>query len=335
MTKLMALLNTTHHVGTPHHPQSQGRAERNIGVMTRTLKILTLGEGENWEPAVPLIAWLMNSAESVVTGKTPYEMMFGFKPVSNLRLIAQAQELLAHAQCILATDPDDYVAALVSRMATLTNRVRQVQEDQMRKRNALLKKDPWPIYAIGEPVLVYFDKVSDKLDSHWRGPFRVMEHHDGNIYTVVHVHDAARTFKIHAERMRSFDLSRLSSKLLQRMRFKDNTYFIEEVLDHRRDADDKLEVLIHWEGYESSQDSWVRASTVQHTQPYKDYFLKLKTTSKRSSQTSQVATNTSTHVSSTPSRVQPSRKRKMKRMPEPSKGQTKPRAKRARRSKRK
>ena len=114
------------------------------------------------------------------------------------------------------------------------------------------------------------------------------------------------------------------------MRFKDNTYFIEEVLAHRRDADDKLEVLIHWEGYESSQDSWVRASTVQHTQPYKDYFLKLKTTSKRSSQTSQVATNTSTHVSSTPSRVQPSRKRKMKRMPEPSKGQTKPRAKRAR-----
>jgi len=61
------------------HPQANGQVERTHSVVMATL--MTLGEAETrWAKLLPEVQRLMNHSETKVTGKTPFEMLHGYRP---------------------------------------------------------------------------------------------------------------------------------------------------------------------------------------------------------------------------------------------------------------
>ena len=64
-----------------YHPQANGLVERmNRTIQSRLLKVL--GENENdWELAIEGVQFSINMTEHASTGYSPYELMYGKKPL--------------------------------------------------------------------------------------------------------------------------------------------------------------------------------------------------------------------------------------------------------------
>ena len=64
--------------GRPRHPQSQGSVERGNGILERKLSALMEQDSSiEWVIALRLVLWGMNNSICQVTGKTPYELVYG------------------------------------------------------------------------------------------------------------------------------------------------------------------------------------------------------------------------------------------------------------------
>ncbi|MDP6494302.1 MAG: RNase H-like domain-containing protein, partial [Dehalococcoidia bacterium] len=268
--ELFRLLHAKHHIGTPHRPQSQGRAERHIGVMMKVVRATLMQCGGDWAEILPQVQWCMNTAHSSVTGFSPYQMMFGSPPCTTLSLITRMQEAEQQYRARVALDPEDWVAQLVTRTKTLVQAFKENQSRAMSKERANARRPAWPKFMVGDVVMVFFHQVLGKLDTHWRGPFRVIECGDLHVYRVALVEDPRRSYRAHVERLRPFDASRMLQPGLQRRIMLKTRYLLESVLDVK-ETEDGPHALVRWAGFEEEDATWEPVRLVQDTEAYKTY----------------------------------------------------------------
>ena len=268
------LLKTKHHVGTPHRPQSQGRAERHIGVMMRVARATLMEAGGDWGELLPAVQWLMNASHSSVTGFTPYQMLFGSPPTTTLTLVSRLEAAQEQYRARMALDPDDWIAQLVSQHGLMLDAFRKNQAAAMDKSRTNARRTPWPVFTVGDAVMVYFRKKLGKLDTHWRGPFRVVERGHLHTYTVQMVGDPRRSYVVHAERLRTFDAARMPGPTLQCRRMTGARYMVDEVTDVKTTAQGKL-AFVKWQGFEAEDSTWEPLALVKNLRAYADYLSKV------------------------------------------------------------
>ena len=67
-------------LATSHHPQTDGLSERNVQTFIHLLRAYAMEVKDQWENYLPHFEMAINSAVNNVTGKAPYQILFGRMP---------------------------------------------------------------------------------------------------------------------------------------------------------------------------------------------------------------------------------------------------------------
>lgn len=71
---------------TPCHPQTDGQTEVVNRTMTQLLRIVINKNLRNWEDYLPFIEFAYNRAVHLTTSYSPFEIVYGFNPLTSLDL---------------------------------------------------------------------------------------------------------------------------------------------------------------------------------------------------------------------------------------------------------
>ena len=96
---------------TPYHPQTNGSAERVHQTLQRMIGKLDLEKRRKWPAHIGSIIIAYNSTRSLVTGYSPYYLMFGRRPRLPIDLLFPMRQMQ-----MLTLTIDEYIASLYDRL---------------------------------------------------------------------------------------------------------------------------------------------------------------------------------------------------------------------------
>ncbi|CAF4546176.1 unnamed protein product [Didymodactylos carnosus] len=179
MEELFKRMGVTHLYAAPYHPQTNGQIERYNATIDAKITALSNERHTNWDEQLPFVTFNYNTSIHVTTGQTPFEMMYGRKPV----LPFDQQPPLVS----LPQDPE-HVLKLNEYLSSLTGDAKRNILDQQQKykqRYDLHRSNPR--YKLGDLVLVKILKARHKFDIRHEGPFRILQQIATKTYVVQHV----------------------------------------------------------------------------------------------------------------------------------------------------
>ena len=74
-----------HRFSTPYYPQCNGQAESTNKVIVNCLKKLVAHHRRDWDVHLPAVLWAYRMAYKVVTGNTPFQLMYGVRRENSTR----------------------------------------------------------------------------------------------------------------------------------------------------------------------------------------------------------------------------------------------------------
>lgn len=196
-------LNVKHVLNGTATPRANGQVERYNRTILSCLSATTDNE-EKWDLNVSKIRWGMNSTTNSATGKTPYELLFGYTPqgVSNAILDNEVN---------IASQRDSNL------MEMRTNVKAQLDEKQ---RSQKMKFDahrkPGKHFNVEEQVLIRAiqnrnDGKSKKLLPRYSGPYVIVERLDHDRYVVADPEGSSRLQRkyhgvVSVDKMKAFNV---------------------------------------------------------------------------------------------------------------------------------
>ena len=155
-------------------------------LLAQEYKLRNSGKSYNWLQAIPAVLWSMRTAFSATRGASPFELMFGKKPTSSL-------DLLFNQKVREPNNPKNISEYLMAR--TRRNELAQVFAKENLRSNIERKRQfyvdiertfhPGDLVSLFTPV--YNPEASEKLDSFWTGPWKILSRIAPTTYTVENV----------------------------------------------------------------------------------------------------------------------------------------------------
>lgn len=266
-----ALAVLKHHFTTPHCPWANGSIER---VNLEILNILTMLLSET---GVPFWQWpyflssvqdILNSYRSKSLDDYCARKVFMNKERTNLikvvthlpeniEMIDEEVDTPSIKKQVKATHE-----ALVAIHADVTS-AKARRREQNAKRRA--KHSSKAGFEIG--CFVHWSDVNkrgkdgnlSKLVIQWRGPFRVIECLNDQLYKIQHLLDADKTFEAHATRLKYYSMStEIDAVLEDNIRLQDSLRMIpEHIVETKFDEETRqTQAFIRWRGFSSIENTW-------------------------------------------------------------------------------
>ncbi|XP_077111233.1 uncharacterized protein LOC143767094 [Ranitomeya variabilis] len=163
---------------TPYHPQGNGACERFNRTLLQMLRALEQDQKARWPEYVSDLVWVYNNRVHQVTGRTPYEVVFGRpgKGMTDLELSLEEEG----PRTGMASWVRDHRHRLQTLHRLVHTRIREVEH-----RSTPTAKPPE--FRPGDRVLVREQRPQNKLDHRWeKTPYRVLRRIDphGPVYEV-------------------------------------------------------------------------------------------------------------------------------------------------------
>jgi hypothetical protein len=173
-TELWKKLGTRLKMSTADHPQTDGQTEvvnRTINWMLRTTLL-----NNDWESKLPDLEFAYNSSVNRTTGKSPFEIVYGYLPHTPVTLNSEqaVDEQLSEER--FADVHDNMIIA---------QQAQKMQTDRQRTET---------IHQVGDLVLLHASRMQGgprtqrttkhKWQELWRGPYAVLASHGDNAYTL-------------------------------------------------------------------------------------------------------------------------------------------------------
>ena len=166
---------------TAYHPQTNGKTEVTNRTLSALLRVLIKKNIKEWEECLPIAEFAYNRARHSTTGKSPFEVVYGFNPLSPLDILPlPLQERINLDASARAThikkvheDTRNTIERQVQRLATKLN----------------INKHPM-IFNIGDLVWLHLRKDrfpqerKSKLRPRADGPFKVLARYNNNAYKI-------------------------------------------------------------------------------------------------------------------------------------------------------
>jgi len=267
-SQIMKSLNIQVLMATQYHHQTNSQVERRIRTLKQMMRNFVNKRQNNWSPALPDIAAAMNGAPHDSLHISPYQALYGspwkiFHPVqrSASKIPAVDEILNAHEATRMEVD-------MARKHATFRQ---TVQADKRRKPPQQPFKTGSRVLVIGRPYTASPGR-SKKLEPRWFGPFKVLAHdEDTNNYKLeLPRRMASQKPYFHISSLKAYnenDPDRFASRRMDKPVpiLIDNTeeWEPEQILDYRR-QNNKDEFLVHWQGYERTDDSWEHIQNLDH-----------------------------------------------------------------------
>ena len=171
---------------TPYHPQTNGSAERVHQTLQRMIGKLDPEKRRKWLAHIGSIIIVYNSTRSLVTGYSPYYLMFGCRPRLPIDLLFPM-----HQTQMLTRTIDEYVASLYDRLRESLAIVQDCAVKEAQRQKRLYDR------KVGAIELRPGDHVLVRLDA-FRGQRRKLKNRWGDdLHTVVtHVADGIPAYVV-------------------------------------------------------------------------------------------------------------------------------------------
>lgn len=223
---------------------------------------------DQWSDACPLVMRLLNSLTHSVTGLSPSTIIM---PLVDTK----AGVLYPHAT---RDNPLFDPTQLPERIRLLREHLELIvaaSVDACTLRvddNGMPDPTVYPddsLVLLGSPI---GERPTDKLHSHWRGPYRVIKH-VGPRYTVSHLAGRAE-YDVHISRLKPYVHDPDSGVSPLEVACCDaDEFVVAEIRGHDGTTRDRtnLRFLVHWRGFPESENSWEPYSALSHTSQLHTY----------------------------------------------------------------
>eukprot|EP00854_Cymbomonas_tetramitiformis_P013359 gene13359-biopygen13752 len=179
--ELMRLMGVKVARTPPYNPRSDGQAEHTNRVIEDMLSSFVDANVEDWDLYATNVEFAINDSRCESTGFTPFELVFGFSPLSQLDMILEAAQSTAGRRKGGAGTAHEVAAKFSSQLRDARQRLELAQQ---RQREQFDRRHGQREYAIEDLVWVeaknLTEKVMDrsicrKLTKRWHGPVPVVE----------------------------------------------------------------------------------------------------------------------------------------------------------------
>ena len=164
-----------------YHPQTDGQTEVTNRTLSTLLRVLIKRNIREWEHCLPIAEFAYNRARHSTTGKSPFEIVYGFNPLSPLDILPlPLQE---------RTNMD--ASARATYLKKVHEDTRAMIERQVRRRATKLNVNKAPmVFNPGDLVWLHLRKErfpherKSKLLPRADGPFKVLARYNDNAYKI-------------------------------------------------------------------------------------------------------------------------------------------------------
>ena len=132
VSNLLQLEGVTHRLITPYHPEANGTAERNVGLVKKLLMKLTKGNNKEWDSFLPAVQIGLNARKMVRHKSTPFALMFNRPFNLPNDFIGIQSETLSEDQLI--KNSIDFRSTILPEIANNSNNYNEKMEDTFNKR---------------------------------------------------------------------------------------------------------------------------------------------------------------------------------------------------------
>ena len=271
---LMKLLQIHLGMSTAFHPQTDGQTERANRTIEQVLRCYVDYRQKNWDSLLPLVEFSLNNHKSSSTGHSPFFLNFGLHPL----LPAYHSQTCTNPAALTATQ------TLQANLTLAKDLLRRAQDRQRTYANQH-RRDL--TFDIGDLVLLDSSHVtpdhqrqrtSRKLAAQFVGPFPILARVGEVAYTL----DLPDNMKIHPtfhvsllkpyRDPSSFSVDRPApSRPPPLVVDAEEEFEIDSIVDKRKHRS-QIQYLVHWLGYDNTEDTWMNASDLPHAQELIDDF---------------------------------------------------------------
>ena len=87
--RVLTFLGSKPALASAHHPQTDGQTERAVQTVKRLVSAFANEQEEIWEELLPMFQFALNDAFCESTASTPFRTLYGYDPISPMRLITR------------------------------------------------------------------------------------------------------------------------------------------------------------------------------------------------------------------------------------------------------
>lgn len=165
-----------------YHPEANGLVERFNGTIKSMLRKLANNDIRHWDKYIPFLLFAYREVPNSSTGFSPFELLFGRPVRGPLALVKETWNEKKPKN----TDVVNYVLNMRERMAQIKELVQEnLRESQTKQKTLFDRKSSVRKFQVGDNVLVLLPTPGSKLETHWQGP-----------YEVVQISDDMRNYKV-------------------------------------------------------------------------------------------------------------------------------------------
>ncbi|XP_068210061.1 uncharacterized protein [Palaemon carinicauda] len=176
-------LNISHIFASAYHPQTNGALERVHQTIKNLLRKYICETGRDWGEDLDLLMYVLRSTPNESTGISPFEMMFGRRPRTNLSMVKEN---------ILRGTYKDQQVSIPQYLQSLKVKFDHVYEfanlnltnSQIRMKNHYDKKAKIRTFKVGDDVLVYRPVPGAPLREKFMGPYKITKRVSKTTYAI-------------------------------------------------------------------------------------------------------------------------------------------------------
>ncbi|HCK04385.1 MAG TPA: hypothetical protein DHV86_06465, partial [Methylophilaceae bacterium] len=279
MQELLKLADIEHLKTLPYSHEENSVVERANKEVVRHLKAIVFDKKlwPSWSIVLPIVQRIMNSMVNRNTGQTPASIIFG-------NMIDLDKNILYKTEPnVDETTLSEYITKLLTLQARAIHLAQETQKSIIQKYDATHQipegydnELPLNSYVILEYGKDYIHKPN-KLAMNFRGPYKIINI-NGDRYTLLNLLND-KTITVHRMHIRAYKQSEhiTPEEVARNMA---TEFKVESVLNiqgnrnkNRQFLRTDLELLVKWEGYEESYNSWEPFSEIKSTEAFKQYCL--------------------------------------------------------------
>ena len=260
LKKAARMTNAALHLTTPHRPESNGSAESGVRVFKGLINKITEERHLNWSDYAFFAAHQMNCAYQRKTGSTPFALMFHRQPRAQLEYL---QGDFIHAEMT-----EEERTTFEKDQANLEKRLSQVIEPGILERlqeydnksvKRLSSKRKGANFMVGQAVFI--NELGDLPagSAIRRGPYRIAGRFNEGFILYEQMAGAPFPTLMMDDRRkipRRFPAEHLVAAPDSILEDGSEVFYVEEILDDRKNQKGEREFLVKWQGYDHSRDSW-------------------------------------------------------------------------------
>ena len=234
---LRLLFSWEHRRSTPYYPQSNGIAERSVGETKDLLRKRMELNPINWHLLIPSVQFGLNAKIHSLHHSSPFAVMFTrpineFKQFNSSATIEPTQAEIEKRYQLA----NNIIFPALSERAAATIEKRNQRWNKRHNLTIDLKIDAIVMVKVITPT---------SLQSPYVGPFKIVrQNRAGNFI----LRDGNNNIL-----PRPFTPSRLKVVISDTL---SNRFFVEQIVDHRRNEDGTIHFKTRWLGYPESSDTW-------------------------------------------------------------------------------